>query len=89
MEKINIALKKVNHYRIFEVIDTFKIEKNRNYEILKNWVKTSEASFTPFESQIIDEVRQQLEIKWDEWNEEELKMNCVGSPIHQFCFLCG
>ncbi len=79
MEKNTISsLKRVNHYRIYEVIDTFKIVKNRNCEILKNWVKIENASFTPFEFQIIDEVRQQLEIKWDEWNEEELKMNFIS-----------
>jgi hypothetical protein len=71
------STKKVNHYDIFEVIDTFDIEKVRNCIILKDWLDVK-GEFTPFESQIIDTVRQNLEIKWDEWNEEELKMNFIS-----------
>lgn len=68
---------KLNHYSIFEVIDTFDIKKNRNCEVLKNWMNVS-GTFTPFEAQLMEEVRLQLELKWDEWNEEELKMNFIS-----------
>ena len=71
--------KKSNHYRVFEVIDTFNIKKNRNCAILKDWINISQpGSLTPFESELIQQVRTQLELKWDEWNEEELKMNFIS-----------
>ena len=68
---------KLNHYDIFEVIDTFAIKKNRNCEILKNWMNVS-GTFNAFEAQLMEEVRLELELKWDEWNEEELKMNFIS-----------
>jgi hypothetical protein len=71
------STKKVNHYDIFEVIDTFDIEKKQECETLTNWLDVK-GEFTAFESQIMDSVRQRLEIKWDEWNEEELKMNFIS-----------
>ena len=68
MEKI-----KLNHYDVYEVIDTFNIEKNRNCEVLKNWLNSVD-ELTLIESEILEQARQRLEMKWDEWNEEELKM---------------
>ena len=70
-------MKKVNHYDIFEVIDTFKIEKIRDCAILKDWLSVS-GTLTPFEEQLIGQARTNLELKWDEWNEEELKMNFIS-----------
>ena len=71
------AIKKLNHYDVFEVIDTFNIKKNRNCSVLKSWL-LAKGVFTPFEAQLVEEARQQLELKWDEWNEEELKMNFIS-----------
>jgi len=69
--------KKLNHYDVFEVIDTFGIEKNRDCAILKSWMSV-QGSFTPFEAQLMEQAREKLELKWDEWNEEELKMNFIS-----------
>ncbi|MBB3842250.1 hypothetical protein FHS57_006281 [Runella defluvii] len=65
--------KRLNHYDIFEVIDTFDIKKNRKCEILANWVSAT-GTLNATELSIIEQARQRLELKWDEWNEEELKM---------------
>jgi hypothetical protein len=70
-------MEKLNHYDVYEVIDTFNIEKNRDCIILKNWVATL-GSYTAFEAQLAEEARQNLELKWDEWNEEELKMQFIS-----------
>ena len=70
-------MEKVNDYDVFEVIDTFNIEKVLNCLTLKNWTQV-EGEFTPYEAQFIEQARQKLEIKWDEWNEEELKMNFIS-----------
>ncbi len=69
--------RKLNHYDVFEVIDTFNIEKNRNCIILNNWLDAS-SELNQMESSILEQARQQLELKWDEWNEEELKMNFIS-----------
>lgn len=67
------ASTKLNHYNIFEVIDSFDIKKNRNCDILKNWVSAN-GTLNEIEQRIIEQARYRLELKWDEWNEEELKM---------------
>ena len=69
--------KRLNHYDVFEVIDTFDVKKNRNCKVLDNWLNVS-SELTPFESEFIEQARQRLELKWDEWNEEELKMHFIS-----------
>ena len=66
-------MEKLNHYDVFEVIDTFNIEKVQHCDTLKNWLNIS-GELDDFETKLIEEARQSLELKWDEWNEEELKM---------------
>ncbi len=68
---------KLNHYDVFEVIDTFNIEKNKSCTQLQNWV-TAKGIFTAPEAQFIEQARLKLDLKWDEWNEEELKMNFIS-----------
>lgn len=68
---------KVNHYDIFEVIDRFSIEKIRQCSILEHWI-SAQSELTSFEKELSEKARAELEIKWDEWNEEELKMNFIG-----------
>ena len=70
-------MEKLNHYDVFEVIDTFNIEKVQHCDTLKNWLNTS-GQLDDFESKLIEEARQNLELKWDEWNEEELKMQFIS-----------
>lgn len=53
------------------------LKKKQDCQTLTNWLDVK-GEFTAFESQIMDSVRQRLEIKWDEWNEEELKMNFIS-----------
>ncbi len=70
--------KKLNHYDVFEVIDTFEIDKIVNCQILKKWLDISQDKLSPLETELMELVRAKLEIKWDEWNEEELKMNFIS-----------
>ncbi len=70
--------KKLNHYDVFEVIDTFEIDKNQNCQILINWLDTPQEKLNPLETELLELARLKLEIKWDEWNEEELKMNFIS-----------
>ena len=72
---------KINHYNVSEVIDRFEINKVFDCQILKNWVNTPIDTLKPAYTEVLDEARQQLEIKWDEWNEEELKMNFISLVI--------
>ena len=69
--------KKLNHYDVFEVIDTFDIKKNRNCIILNDWLN-AHSTLTEIESTVLEQSRQRLEVKWDEWNEEELKMHFIS-----------
>jgi hypothetical protein len=71
------STKKLNHYDVYEVIDTFDIDKNLGCQILKNWLE-AEAYLNSFEEELLEKVRLNLELKWDEWNEEELKMNFIS-----------
>ncbi|MEZ0541291.1 hypothetical protein [Fibrella arboris] len=68
---------RVNHYDIFEVIDRFAIEKIRHCSILDEWMSATD-KLSSFEAELCEKARTELELKWDEWNEEELKMNFIG-----------
>ena len=77
MEKKNNLSKRVNHYDIFEVIDTFNIQKNRECLLIKEWM-SAKGTISTFDTQLIDHARKKLQLKWDEWNEEELKMHFIS-----------
>lgn len=74
-------MKKFNHYDNSEVIDRFEINKVFKSPILNNWLNQPAGILKPAHQEIIDEARQLLSYKWDEWNEEELKMNFVSLVI--------
>lgn len=81
MEKKIESLKRLNHYDVAEVIDRFEINKVFDCQMLTNWMGSSIASLKPAYQEIVEEARQQLSYKWDEWNEEELKMNFISIVI--------
>jgi hypothetical protein len=66
---------KVDHYDVNEVIDRFNIEKIFNSTVLNHWVSIPALSLKPAYQEVLEEARQNLLTKWDEWNEEELKIN--------------
>ncbi len=39
---------------------------------------SAQSELTSFEKELSGKARAELEIRWDEWNEEELKMNFIG-----------
>ena len=77
----NNKVEKVNHYSASEVIDRFEINKIFDCTHLKDWVNTPLGTLKPAYAEVLDEARQKLELKWDEWNEEELKMHFISVAI--------
>lgn len=69
---------KVNHYDVNEVIDRFDIDKIFDCKILKNWLDQADGVLKPFQEEMLEEARKHLLIRWDEWNEEELKINFIS-----------
>ena len=74
---------KINHYDVNEVIDRFDIDKVFDCQILKTWLENLNDALKPSHAEILEEARQQLARKWDEWNEEELKIHFIGFVL--FC----
>jgi hypothetical protein len=60
------------------VFTTFGLEIVRDCQKLNDWQKST-GSLEPFEKQWLEKVRQDLIYSWNLWNEEELKMQAVGS----------
>jgi hypothetical protein len=69
---------KVNHYDVNEVIDRFDIDKVFDCKILNRWLEKAEGVLKPFQQEMLEEARTHLVVKWNEWNEEELKVNFIG-----------
>jgi hypothetical protein len=69
---------KVNHYDVNEVIDRFEIDKIFDCTILKNWLDQSKGILKPFQQEMLEEARIKLSYKWDEWQEEDLKINFIS-----------
>jgi hypothetical protein len=78
MEK---ASNKLNHYDVSEVIDTFDITKIFDCAILQNWLSNNTGTLKATYQDILEGARLVLLRKWDEWNEEELKMNFISLVI--------
>ncbi|TAE29402.1 MAG: hypothetical protein EAZ91_12705 [Cytophagales bacterium] len=81
MDKKLESRRRLNHYDVAEVIDRFEINKVFDCQTLANWVSGSLVPLKPSYMEIVEEARQQLSYKWDEWNEEELKMNFISIVI--------
>lgn len=77
----NNKIEKVSHYSVSEVIDRFEINKIFNCDNLNAWVKTPIGTLKPAYAEILEETRQKLELKLDEWNEEELKMHFISIAL--------
>jgi hypothetical protein len=71
-------IEKVNHYDVNEVIDRFDIDKVFDCKILKNWLEQVQGTLKPFQQEMLEEAREHLVQKWNEWNEEELKINFIS-----------
>jgi hypothetical protein len=71
-------IEKVNHYDVNEVIDRFDIDKIFDCKILNNWIDSAEGNLKPFQIEMLEEARLHLMQKWNEWNEEELKINFIS-----------
>ena len=69
--------KKLNHYDVEEVIDVMGIEKIENSTYLDEWLN-ADGEIKVSYAEILEEGRQELSLKWDEWNEEELKIKFVS-----------
>jgi hypothetical protein len=69
---------KLNHYDIYEVLDTFNIETIQNCKVLDDWINASPCTLSPFEEVLIEELPVELQREERNWNEEELKMFFVS-----------
>jgi hypothetical protein len=74
----NQELERINHYDIDEVIDRFEINKMQSCAILTKWLEQAKGALKPFQGAALEEARQHLLLKWDVWNEEELKINFIS-----------
>ncbi len=78
MDKVS---NKLNHYDVSEVIDTFDITKIFDCAILQTWLSNNKGTIKASYEDILEDARLVLLRKWDEWNEEELKMNFISLVI--------
>jgi hypothetical protein len=69
---------KINHYDVNEVIDRFDIDKIFDCKLLNHWIDTAEGLLKPFQQEMLEEARQHLLLKWNEWNEEEMKIGFIS-----------
>ena len=71
-------MEKLNHYDKHEVIETFDIVKIFDCAILADWMNSPSFILKPAHQEVLEDARILLSQKWDEWNEEELKMNFIS-----------
>jgi hypothetical protein len=72
-----IMEKKLNHYDVSEVIDTFDIDRVSSCVHLNSWIAAT-GSLEPWQEELLKNVHEENFLRWDEWNEEELKMKFVS-----------
>lgn len=68
---------KLNHYDGAEVIEKFNIERQKECKRLSEWLDVS-GNLTQTEINLLEDVRKDIEWAGRDWNEEELKMNCIA-----------
>ncbi len=68
-----------------ELIDTFGLDKmHLSAPLLVEWLDASVA-LNEMERMTFSRILREAVENIEGWNEEDLKMNCVGSPIYCFC----
>jgi hypothetical protein len=78
--------KKLNHYDVEEVMDTFAIETIEDCTLLEEWTNASPSVLSAFEKLLITELPTELRRENRNWNEEELKMFFI-SPVFRIANL--
>jgi hypothetical protein len=68
---------KLNHYDVSEVIDSFDIDRVNTCLHLNNWLAAT-GNLEPWQEELLKSVHEENFLRWDEWNEEELKMKFVS-----------
>ena len=71
--------KRLNHYSIDTVLDTYGIETVSQCSHLDNWLATTPSDFSPLEQLLLAELPAELRENERNWNEEELKINFIGA----------
>ena len=71
-------MEKLNHYDKHEVIERFDIVKIFDCAVLADWLDSPTFILKPAHQEVLEDARILLSQKWDEWNEEELKMNFIS-----------
>ena len=74
-------IERFHQLRSEKVMVTFHVKKTKNCTHLNEWL-SAQTELTNIETAIIDMALERYEQQADGWNEEEFKMNCVGSPIY-------
>jgi hypothetical protein len=72
--------KKLNHYDVEEVIDTFAIESIDNCTVLDEWINALPGELSDLDQSLINDLPAELRREERNWNEEELKMFFI-SPV--------
>jgi hypothetical protein len=72
--------KKLNHYNVEEVIDTFAIESVEDCAVLAEWVNASPGELSALDKSLLNDLPAELRREERNWNEEELKMFFI-SPV--------
>ena len=72
------TVKKLNHYSIEEVIDTYQIIRIKKCQVLQDWLTPPPFSLKEHESELLQKLPQELEEWQYAWNEEELKMYFIA-----------
>ncbi len=72
--------KKLNHYDVEEVLETFDIQLIDDCQILDAWVNATPSELMPIDKLLLDELPLELRQNERNWNEEELKMKFI-SPV--------
>jgi hypothetical protein len=78
--------KKLNHYDVEEVIETFDIQLIDDCQILDVWVNATPSELMPLDKILLDELPLELRQNERNWNEEELKMFFI-SPVFRMANL--
>jgi hypothetical protein len=72
--------KSFKNWKIQDLHDTFAIERIYELDVYDNWLKSTEI-LTEDEKEQLEILRLYATINIDYWNEEELKMNFIGSIL--------
>jgi hypothetical protein len=72
---------KFSDFTLQKLDKTFGLRQVREHPALKSWLQTDTIVLSEMETSVVEDIKRRLRLNVDNWNEQELSLNCIGPML--------